>query len=229
MKYLIVNVVFSIVIAVLLAHCRVANAFSTTTTMSAPTPTIPTLNVQTVRYYDDDDDDVGNNMKKCYEVRQSVFIEEQQVPIDIEIDADDKIATHILATMLLEEGDGGSSAATVVVGTARIVYYNTKEEGGKDRVGKIGRVCVMKEHRGNGYGRAIVLFALEEIRKAFSVGSTTNTDDCGGGGGGGMAKLGAQVHTLKFYESMGFEIIPNTSEYIEAGIPHRDMQQQVIG
>ena len=136
------------------------------------------------------------DMKGCYSVRRKVFIEEQQVPAEIEMDANDKTATHILATA----GDNNTP-----VGAARIVYV---DDG---KVGKIGRVCVDSEHRGKGIGRQIVLFCVDQIRKEVGV-------KCGG-----KAKLGSQVHALEFYKSMGFELT-DREEYMDGGdIPHRDM------
>ena len=136
------------------------------------------------------------DMKGCYSVRRKVFIDEQQVPAEIEMDANDKTATHILATA----GDDNTP-----VGAARIVYV---DDG---KVGKIGRVCVRSEHRGKGIGRQIVLFCVDQIRKEVGVNR------------GGKAKLGSQVHALEFYKSMGFELT-DREEYMDGGdIPHRDM------
>ena len=136
------------------------------------------------------------DMKGCYSVRRKVFIEEQQVPAEIEMDANDKTATHILATA----GDDNTP-----VGAARIVYV---DDG---KVGKIGRVCVHSEHRGKGIGRQIVLFCVDQIRKEVGVNN------------GGKAKLGSQVHALEFYKSMGFQLT-DREEYMDGGnIPHRDM------
>ena len=136
------------------------------------------------------------DMKVCYSVRRKVFIEEQQVPAEIEMDANDKTATHILATA----GDDNTP-----VGAARIVYV---DDG---KVGKIGRVCVHSEHRGKGIGRQIVLFCVDQIRKEVGVNS------------GGKAKLGSQVHALEFYKSMGFQLT-DREKYMDGGnIPHRDM------
>ena len=139
------------------------------------------------------------DMKGCYGVRRKVFIEEQQVPAEIEMDDNDQTATHILATA----GDDNTP-----VGAARIVYV---DDGKVGKVGKIGRVCVVSEHRGKGIGRQIVLFCVDQIRKEVGVNR------------GGKAKLGSQVHALEFYKSMGFDLT-DREEYMDGGdIPHRDM------
>ena len=46
--------------------------------------------------------------------------------------------------------------------------------------------------------------------------------------GCGTATLGAQVHALAFYESMGFALVPGGEEYMDAaGVPHRDMEMRL--
>jgi predicted GNAT family N-acyltransferase len=81
----------------------------------------------------------------CYALRHTVFVEEQNVPLDLERDALDDSAIHLLA-----EKDG------VAMGTARIVVLG--------ETGKIGRVCVLRHARGTGIGVALIEAALEELR-----------------------------------------------------------------
>ena len=75
-------------------------------------------------------------------IRDLVFVEEQQVPVEIEHDEDDAVATHVLAF-------DGSAA----IGTGRITAD-----------GKIGRMAVLASHRGRGVGGAILeaLIAIAE-------------------------------------------------------------------
>lgn len=73
--------------------------------------------------------------------------------------------------------------------------------------GKVGRVCVLAEARGTGLGAALMRAAVEEFRKLPGV---------------TRVKLGAQTHALGFYERLGFTAFG--PEYLDAGIPHRDMQ-----
>ena len=89
----------------------------------------------TIRALRDDTDREG-----CYAVRMRVFVEEQNVPPWEEMDAEDETAAHFVV-----ENDGE------IIGTARLV---DKGEG----VGKIGRVAILSEHRGNGIGRDLMLF-----------------------------------------------------------------------
>nr|WP_205911787.1 GNAT family N-acetyltransferase [Rhodobacter sp. SGA-6-6] len=73
--------------------------------------------------------------------------------------------------------------------------------------GKVGRVCVLAEARGTGLGAALMRAAVAEFRKLPGV---------------AKVKLGAQTHALGFYERLGFTAFG--PEYLDAGIPHRDMQ-----
>lgn len=84
------------------------------------------------------------------------------------------------------------------VGSARLLV--------RGETGKIGRVCVLAEQRGTGLGAALIRAAVAELRRIPGV---------------RQAKLGAQTHALGFYEKLGFTALG--PEYIDAGIPHRDM------
>ena len=84
------------------------------------------------------------------------------------------------------------------VGSARLLV--------RGETGKVGRVCVLREARGKGLGAALMRAALAEFRKIPGV---------------TRVKLGAQTHAIPFYEALGFTT--EGPEYIDAGIPHRDM------
>jgi ElaA protein len=84
------------------------------------------------------------------------------------------------------------------VGSARLMIFGD--------TGKIGRVCVLKDQRGTGLGAALIRAAIAEFRSHPGV---------------TRAKLGAQTHALGFYERLGFTA--TGPEFIDAGIPHRDM------
>ncbi len=88
--------------------------------------------------------------------------------------------------------------AGVPVGTARLLVDAA--------YGKIGRVAVLAEARGMGLGAALVRAAVAELRAMPGV---------------RVAKLGAQLHALGFYERLGF--VATGPVYLDAGIEHRDM------
>ncbi|AHM03299.1 GNAT family acetyltransferase YjcF [Roseibacterium elongatum DSM 19469] len=83
----------------------------------------------------------------CFDIRRTVFIEEQQIPEAEEWDHHDETCTHVLAQDDL-------SAPT---GTARIIA--------KGRHAKIGRVAVLPAYRGGGLGRALMAFCLDCARE----------------------------------------------------------------
>jgi predicted GNAT family N-acyltransferase len=130
---------------------------------------------------------VTDDLASCHLLRRIVFIEEQGVSEADELDDLDNSATHFLAT----ENE-------LPIGTARMRINGD--------TAKIGRVCVIKSHRGTGLGAALIRAAVEEARKMSGV--TT-------------VKLGAQTHALGFYEKLGFEA--QGPVYDDAGIEHRDM------
>ena len=76
----------------------------------------------------------------AYAIRHAVFIDEQGIPAELEIDEYDPIAEHALAFV-----DGQC------VATARI--YLDEQEPSK---AKIGRMAVLKEFRGQGIGTALL-------------------------------------------------------------------------
>lgn len=82
-------------------------------------------------------------------IRFAVFVDEQQVPAELEADEYDADALHLLAV---------SSRDGTALGTARLVDKN----GG---VAKIGRVAVLPAYRGRGVGAALMDFVLEEARR----------------------------------------------------------------
>ena len=76
----------------------------------------------------------------AYAIRYAVFVEEQGIPIELEIDGYDPIAEHALAFV-----DGRC------VATARI--YLDEQDPSK---AKIGRMAVLKDFRGQGIGTALL-------------------------------------------------------------------------
>lgn len=110
----------------------------------------------------------------AFAVRLAVFVGEQQIAVEEEIDEhDDTDAVHCIGY-----ADGTPVAA------GRLVPMR---DGGGD-YGKIGRMCVLASHRGSGVGAA-VLETLE--RYGASQGVT-------------LFRLGAQLTAQGFYERAGY-------------------------
>lgn len=81
----------------------------------------------------------------CRALRIAVFVEEQKIAMEDEIDDLDGVSTHFIAL------DGDTH-----VGTARIFEVGA--------VGKIGRVCVLPSHRGTGLGAALIRHCIGVLR-----------------------------------------------------------------
>jgi predicted GNAT family N-acyltransferase len=135
----------------------------------------------------------------CFAVRKEVFVAEQGVPEDIEYDAYDAVAVHVLAVR-----DDGTP-----LGTGRLLYGEAAaaKTGGDLSVGSLGRLAVARPARGLGVGAALV-GAIEEAARARGL---TAVD------------LHAQTHALGFYERLGYTAYG--PEFLDAGIPHRAMRR----
>ena len=83
---------------------------------------------------------------KAFAIRMRVFVKEQGVPAEIELDSDDERATHFLAY-----------AGKRAVGTARVVEQH--------RSAKIGSMAVSKNYRGRGVGKKLLQRATETAKK----------------------------------------------------------------
>ncbi len=86
------------------------------------------------------------DMERAWAIRRRVFIEEQNVPEEIEMDADDSHAFHALAIL-----DG------VAIGCGRMLEHGASEV-------KIGRMAVLREFRNKGVGAQILRFLIEHAR-----------------------------------------------------------------
>ncbi|HEY9899341.1 MAG TPA: GNAT family N-acetyltransferase [Pantanalinema sp.] len=86
-------------------------------------------------------------VRDALRIREAVFVHEQGVPLDLEIDDYDGIAWHVLAS----EDD-------TPVATARLISLDAS------RV-KIGRVATLKPHRGKGIASKLVRLLMEYARR----------------------------------------------------------------
>ena len=82
---------------------------------------------------------------QCRSVRDEVFVAEQNVPIELEHDANDPVCLHVVA---ISVADG------VAVGTGRLLPD-----------GHIGRMAVRKPWRAQGVGGAMLALLIEEARE----------------------------------------------------------------
>lgn len=84
-------------------------------------------------------------LQAAFELRLDVFVGEQKVPVEEEIDADDATATHFVA---VHEGE--------VAGTLRVVF--------QPEHASIGRVAVRRDRRGLGIARRMIETAMAHCR-----------------------------------------------------------------
>ncbi|MEJ8304317.1 GNAT family N-acetyltransferase [Saccharibacillus sacchari] len=92
-----------------------------------------------------------NQLARCLSVRREVFVNEQQVPEELEVDDYDRLdstAKHVVV-----EGSNGDAAA------ARFIPY-------KDGAAKMQRVAVRSAYRGQGLGRVLMSGLEDAARQA---------------------------------------------------------------
>ncbi len=88
----------------------------------------------------------GQELKEAFMVRKKVFVEEQGISEDIELDSHDDEALH----MVVKDGER-------VIGTARVLFSSPN-------VAKIERMAILRPFRRKGIGSGIVSFLNEELR-----------------------------------------------------------------
>lgn len=131
-------------------------------------------------------------------VRRTVFIQEQGIDEAEEWDSDDARSDHVIVR----------SRAGLVVGTGRLIPPDDSEPAA-GRVGKIGRMSVIKSCRGVGVGERILNALLDIARqKGFQ-----------------RIRISAQVAAQGFYSRAGF--VADGEVYDEVGIPHQAMIKQL--
>jgi predicted GNAT family N-acyltransferase len=145
-----------------------------------------------------------DGLEGCRVVRRAVFVVEQGIPEELEMDAYDAEAVHLLA--LADDG--------TPLGTVRFLYGPParRKYGAKgvadDRTAVLGRLAVGKAARGTGLGAALVRAVHDHAR---ALGLT-------------HVYLEAQTYTLGFYERLGYTAFgPEFDE--GSNIPHRAMRR----
>lgn len=129
----------------------------------------------------------GQDLSDPYYIREKVFIEEQNVPEFIEKDDLDKTAHHVV----VYNNDKPVATGRLII-TKKQQYI-------------LGRIAVLKEHRGQHFGDLVVRML---VRRAFDMGAKE-------------IHIHAQTKVQRFYEKLGFT--PYGQIYQEAGIDHINM------
>ncbi|MFO7618698.1 MAG: GNAT family N-acetyltransferase [Thermoplasmata archaeon] len=126
------------------------------------------------------------DMDRARSIRLRVFVREQNVPMEIEMDEYDAVAIHMVCLL-----DGR------VVGTGRLVQM-------PDGM-KLGRVAILREHRGKGLGTGIVRWLLGKAMES----------------GAKSVYANVQIGAMEFYEKLGFR--SSGGIFMEANIEHIKM------
>lgn len=108
-------------------------------------------------------------------IRFAVFVEEQRVPAEMELDDQDAVSLHAIAR----------DAQSVALGTGRLLP--AANEAGR-RASHIGRMAVLRDARGCGVGTALLDALVEAARER----------------GDEEIVLSAQVSAEGFYRGRGF-------------------------
>jgi len=108
-------------------------------------------------------------------IRKAVFVKEQGVPEELELDQHDALSVHALAR----------SETGHAIGTGRLLPVEWKD---RRAVGHIGRMAVIASWRGTGVGGAL----LERLVAAAAE------------RGDSEVALSAQSHAIGFYRAHGF-------------------------
>lgn len=172
-------------------------------------------------------------LERAWDVRTEVFVHEQRVPLEEEIDELDtaESTTHVLA---LDRVSGEA------VGTGRLL--SDPAHPGEVH---LGRLAVRAAARGRGVGARLVI-AIEALALAGHGvprdgatarddgarrdGATARDDGAPPDGATTLAVrvvLSAQESAMEFYRRLGYEIVTG-ERYLDAGIWHQDMARTVV-
>ena len=134
-----------------------------------------------------------DSLAGAFEVRQKVFIEEQGYTPELEFDEIDENAIHVVGYVNSKP-----------VCTARFFIDDERKD-----MHHIGRVCVLKENRGNGTGASLLKQIIAYAEKTGVKGTI----------------LGAQVSATGFYKKLGY--IQYGEVFYDEGVPHIMMERSL--
>lgn len=128
---------------------------------------------------------------QAFHLRRLVFVDEQHVPLEEELDQYEDDAIHFIGIQ-----------DHVPIAASRLRWI--------DNYGKLERICIRKDYRGQSYGKYVIEVMEQTIREH----------------GYSLAKLGAQTHAITFYERLGYQIVSDV--FMDAGIPHVTMSKLLV-
>lgn len=86
-----------------------------------------------------------NEREDAFQIRRIVFVQEQYVPLELEIDHFDDIAIHFI---------GYEKERPIAASRLRFI----------DNIGKLERICVLKPYRGRSFGKQVIKTMEEKAR-----------------------------------------------------------------
>ncbi len=123
------------------------------------------------------------------EARERIFVVEQKLSY-VDCDHFDQKALHLMG---IQNGK-------------MVAYLRLFAPGVKIKEASLGRVLVIKEARGYGFGKELTFTGLSKIKEFF---------------GDGPVRISAQAYLEKFYSGFGFKTVSDV--YLEENTPHLKM------
>ncbi|MBR2569117.1 MAG: GNAT family N-acetyltransferase [Paenibacillus sp.] len=103
-----------------------------------------------------------DQLDACIQIRQAVFVQEQNVPAELEVDEYDRLDAHSMHVLLMMDGQ--------YIATGRIKLID-------EFTAKMQRVAVLAAYRGGGNGRSLML-GLEQLARLHGVESCILDAQC---------------------------------------------------
>lgn len=90
------------------------------------------------------------DLQDCFSLRRRVFVDEQNVPADLEMDGNDMVARHFAL-----------KADNTIIATCRVRRLGS--------AAKIERMAVLKDYRGKGIGNELMKYVLQQLTSAGDI------------------------------------------------------------
>ncbi|MED0960710.1 GNAT family N-acetyltransferase [Bacillus paramycoides] len=133
------------------------------------------------------------DLETAFHIRKEVFVKEQGVPLEDEFDTFDRIGEECKHILVYYN--------ELPVGTGRIRFV--------DGIGKLERICILKDYRKYGLGKVIIQLLEEIARNKEAI----------------KVKLHGQTHAEGFYKKLGYQT--SSDVFMEDGIPHILMTKEL--
>ncbi|ORY90259.1 acyl-CoA N-acyltransferase [Leucosporidium creatinivorum] len=144
-----------------------------------------------------------NEVQRAIDIRIEVFVHEQKFSMEDELDDKDSTSDHFILL-----SPSGTDAGTIRF---------------HPPTGKLGRLAVLKEHRGTGVGKLLVEALEEHVRMGRGRGGVYARER---GLKEVVVEAMAQWQAEPFYQKCGFETLTG-ERIIEDGYPHIKMVKTV--